>query len=202
MPKHYHRRRHLGLRIYPLQPMQGVLSLLFVDYEHGTERITDILKIPDIRSVPTPTSSTTTPSLYSYQIVVETLLDVLYLSRCLEKRVTNVEQQTPKEIEDGKPIASSTIETISSVDHYVIVVAAGAPPPSLNAKEIMMKDVPLSPFHYTLFFLSFLPSSVAFSFSVTAYILFLYSLAAAFLLLRCNRFRRLGLPLGSLGLLS
>ena len=47
------------------------------------------------------------------------------------QRVTNVEQQTPKEIEDGKPIASSTMETISSVDHYVIVVAAGAPPSCL-----------------------------------------------------------------------
>ena len=45
--------------------------------------------------------------------------------------VTNVEQQTPKAIEDGKPIASSTMETISSVDHYVIVVAAGAPPSCL-----------------------------------------------------------------------
>lgn len=35
-------------------------------------------------------------------------------------------QQTTKVIEDAKPIASSTIETISSADPNVIVVTAGA----------------------------------------------------------------------------
>ncbi|CAH8271940.1 unnamed protein product [Arabidopsis lyrata] len=42
------------------------------------------------------------------------------------KTVTDVAQQTTKAIEDAKPIASSTIETISSADPNVIVVAAGA----------------------------------------------------------------------------
>jgi len=42
------------------------------------------------------------------------------------KTVTDVAQQTTKAIEDAKPIASSTMETISSADPSVVVVAAGA----------------------------------------------------------------------------
>ncbi|KAJ4900376.1 hypothetical protein Rs2_14327 [Raphanus sativus] len=42
------------------------------------------------------------------------------------KTVTDVAQQTTKAIEVAKPIASSTMETISSADPSVIVVAAGA----------------------------------------------------------------------------
>ncbi|CAN8264904.1 unnamed protein product [Cochlearia groenlandica] len=42
------------------------------------------------------------------------------------KTVTDVATQTTKAIEDAKPIASSTIEMVSSADPNVIVVAAGA----------------------------------------------------------------------------
>lgn len=42
------------------------------------------------------------------------------------KTVTNVAQQTTKVIEEAKPIASTTIETISSADPNSIVVAVGA----------------------------------------------------------------------------
>ncbi|KAH0870428.1 hypothetical protein HID58_077450 [Brassica napus] len=42
------------------------------------------------------------------------------------KTVTDVAQQTTKALEDAKPIASSTMETISSADPSVVVVAAGA----------------------------------------------------------------------------
>ncbi|XP_010522270.2 PREDICTED: calcium sensing receptor, chloroplastic, partial [Tarenaya hassleriana] len=42
------------------------------------------------------------------------------------KTVTDVAQQTTKVIEDAKPIASTTIETISSADPNSIVVAVGA----------------------------------------------------------------------------
>uniref|UniRef100_A0A1J3HWU0 Calcium sensing receptor, chloroplastic n=1 Tax=Noccaea caerulescens TaxID=107243 RepID=A0A1J3HWU0_NOCCA len=41
------------------------------------------------------------------------------------KSVTDVAQQTTKAFEDAKPIASSTIDTISSADPSVIVVTAG-----------------------------------------------------------------------------
>uniref|UniRef100_A0A0D3A8L2 Rhodanese domain-containing protein n=1 Tax=Brassica oleracea var. oleracea TaxID=109376 RepID=A0A0D3A8L2_BRAOL len=42
------------------------------------------------------------------------------------KTVTDVAQQTTKAIEDARPIASSTMETISAADPSVVVVAAGA----------------------------------------------------------------------------
>lgn len=40
--------------------------------------------------------------------------------------VTDAAQQTTKVIEDARPVASSTVETISSADPLVIVGAAGA----------------------------------------------------------------------------